>query len=142
MHFHAFVYLNCLGTFSSVSFFLLHSLVYVSASRHQNVSLLHLETLFVPTYLRFLILPPSSVQFRDEDARKAFSENFSQRGVHSEHRVILSNFSDTDLPTIIYSWGWESLCDVPVTCPTMLIQEFYFNMHGLDYSVPIFHTCV
>ena len=61
MHFHAFVYLNCLGTFSSVSFFLLHSLVYVSASRHQNVSLLHLETLFIPAHLHFLILPPSSV---------------------------------------------------------------------------------
>ena len=22
----------------------------------------------------------------------------------------------------------------------MLIQEFYFNMHGLDTSVPLFHT--
>ena len=24
----------------------------------------------------------------------------------------------------------------------MLIQEFYSNMHGLDSSVPLFHTCV
>ena len=30
--------------------------------------------------------------------------------------------------------------DVPVTCPSMLIQEFYSNMHGLDSSVPFFHT--
>ena len=60
---------------------------------------------------------PSSIWFRDEDARKDFSENFSQRGVHSERRVILADFADTDLPDVIHSWGWESLCDVPVTCP-------------------------
>ena len=24
----------------------------------------------------------------------------------------------------------------------MLIQDFYSNMHGLDSSVPLFHTCV
>ena len=24
----------------------------------------------------------------------------------------------------------------------MLIQEFYFNMRGFDYSVPLFVTCV
>ena len=24
----------------------------------------------------------------------------------------------------------------------MLIQEFYSNMHGIDSSVPLFHTCV
>ena len=36
----------------------------------------------------------------------------------------------------------ESLCDVPITCPSMLIQEFYSNMHGFDYLVPLFHTLV
>ena len=83
---------------------------------------------------------PSSIQFRDEDARKDFSENFSRQGVHSERRVILADFADTDLPDIIHSQGWESLCDVPVTCPSMLIQEFYSNMHEIDSSVPLFHT--
>ena len=67
---------------------------------------------------------PSSIRFRDEDARKAFLENFSQRGIHSERRVILADFADTDLPTVIHSRGWESLCDVLVTCPSVLIQEF------------------
>ena len=52
------------------------------------------------------------------------------------------DFSDTDLPDVIHSRGWESLCDVPVTCPSVLIQEFYSNMHGLDFSVPFFHTRV
>ena len=59
-----------------------------------------------------------------------------------ERQVILSDFFDTDLPTVIHSRGWESLCDVLVTCPSMLIQEFYSNMHGIDYSVPLFVTHV
>ena len=85
---------------------------------------------------------PSSVQFRDEDARKAFSENFSRQGVHSKRQVILSDFFDTNLPTVIHNRGRESLCDISITCPSVLIQEFYSNMHGLDYSIPLFHTRV
>ena len=81
---------------------------------------------------------PSNVRFRDDDALKEFSENFFRRGIHSEHQVILSDFADTDFPSIIHSRGWKSLCDVPVTCPLVLIQEFYFNMHGIDRSVPLF----
>lgn len=50
--------LNFFGIFLSVSFFPLHSLVYVSASWHLNVSLLRLGTLFVPGHLLFLIPPP------------------------------------------------------------------------------------
>ena len=85
---------------------------------------------------------PSSIWFCDEDARKDFSENFSRRGVHLEHRVILLDFSDTNLSTVIHSRGWESLCDLLVTCPSVLIQEFYSNMHELDSSIPLFHTRV
>ena len=54
----------------------------------------------------------------------------------------MGHFADTDLPTVIHSWEWESLCDKPVTCPLMLIQEFYSNMHGIDHSVPQFVTHV
>ena len=64
---------------------------------------------------------PLFLQFCDDDAHKAFSENFSRRGVHSECQVILADFADTDLPTIIHSREWESLCDVSVTCPLVLI---------------------
>ena len=62
-----------------------------------------------------------SLRFRDDDAHKAFSKNFSRRGVHSEHQVILANFTDTDLPTVIHSREWESLCDVPITFSFVLI---------------------
>ena len=85
---------------------------------------------------------PSNVRFRDDDAFKAFSKNFSRRGIHLERQVVLSNFADTNLPSIIHSRGWESLCDIPITCPLMLIQEFYSNMHRIDRSVPLFLTHV
>ena len=85
---------------------------------------------------------PSTVWFRDDDAFKAFLENFSRKGIHSKCQVVLSDFADTDLPSIIHSRGWESLCDVLVTCPLVLIQEFYSNMHGIDRSVPLFFTRV
>ena len=67
-------------------------------------------------------------------------ENFSRQGVHSERQVILADFADTDLLTVIHSQEWESLFDILVTCPFMLIQEFYSNMHGIDRSVPLFFT--
>ena len=38
---------------------------------------------------------PSHIRFHDEDAR----------GVHSKRRVILADFADTDLPTVIHNWG-------------------------------------
>ena len=69
-------------------------------------------------------------------------ENFSRRGIHSKRQVILTDFADTDLPSVIDSRGWESLCDVPVTCHLVLIQEFYSKIHEIDRSVPLFFTRV
>ena len=71
-----------------------------------------------------------------------FSENFSRRGIHSECQVVLSDFFDTVHPTIIYSRSWESRCGIPITCPSVIIQEFYSNMHGINTFVPHFFTCV
>ena len=85
---------------------------------------------------------PLSFRFRNDDAHKAFTEKFSQRGIHSERRVILGHFADTDLLTVIHSREWESLCDELITCPLVLIQEFYSNMHGIDHFVPHFVTWV
>ena len=85
---------------------------------------------------------PFNVRFHDDDAFNAFSKNFSRWGIHLKHQVVLSDFADTDLPSVIHSRGWESLCDVPVTCPLVLIQEFYSNIHGINHSVPLFFTRV
>ena len=64
---------------------------------------------------------PSNIWFHDNDVFKAFSKNFSRRGIHLERQVILSDFANTTLPSIIHSRGWESLCVIPVTCPLVLI---------------------
>ena len=85
---------------------------------------------------------PLSLRFCDDNAHKAILENFSRCGIHSERPVILADFADTDFPTVIHSWGWETLCDVSVTCSLMFVQEFYSNMHGIDRSVPLFFTCI
>ena len=57
-----------------------------------------------------------------------------------ERQVLLVDFTNTDLLTVIHSREWESLYDVSITCPLMLIQEFYSNMHGIDRSIPLFFT--
>ena len=92
--------------------------------------LLGSRTSFDPTSLH--------IWFHDEKARKDFLENFSNCGIHSERHVVLLNFSNTTLPTVIHSWGWESLCEIPVRCPTVIIQEFYSNMHDFDTFIPQF----
>ena len=85
---------------------------------------------------------PLSLCFCNDDAYKAFAKKFSRWGIYSERRVILGHFANTDLPTVIHSQEWESLCDELVTCLFLLIQEFYSNMHGIDYSIPHFVTRV
>ena len=85
---------------------------------------------------------PSHVRFRDVKAHKDFSENFSRRGIHSKCQVILLDFFDIDLPTISHGRGWEFLCNIPVTCLSMIMQEIFSNMYRFDYSVPHFITHV
>ena len=85
-------------------------------------------------------IPSLHVQFRDENAWKDFLENFQECGVHPKRHVILSDFSDTPLPAVIRTRGWESLLESPLRCPIMFIQEFYSNIHSIDTSVPRFAT--
>ena len=146
MHFHAYVpyiqyicvYLNCLGLFWVFLSSPLLSLVYINASMaskrksapSQNPLRSRASSSSNPT--------PFSIWFRDEDARKDFSKNFSWQGIHSECRVVLVNFTDTDLPNVIHSRGWESLCDVSThvlscwsrcftpTCMDLILQYLSF----------------
>ena len=127
--FHAYVpffsillILIYVGTFLFVPLSL--SLSQLIALWHLNVSLLHPETIFVPRASSSSSptnSTPSHVWFHDDKARKEFSKNFSRCGIHSEHQVIILDFSDTNLSIVIYSRGWESLCGISVTCPSMII---------------------
>ena len=135
------LYLNCLGAFLIVSFFFLHLFLFtlVMSMAPKRKSTLARNP-FHSGASSSSDSTPLSLRFRDDDAHKAFLENFSRWGVHSKCQVILADFVDTDLPTVIHSREWESLCDVPVTCPLVLIQEFYSNMYEIDRSVPLFFT--
>ena len=153
-HVHAF---SCIHTFNSLySFILICWCFFASLSLSLSLSLfLELVCSMAPKRKSTLSQnhlhsgastssnsTPSYIWFRDDKARKNFSKNFSQRGIHSKRQVILSDFSNTDLTTVIYSRGWESLCDISITCSSVIIQEFYSNMHGSDTSVPHFSTHV
>ena len=111
MNFHAYVplilYIHlyyCVGTFLIVSFFLFLFLVLVCSMAPKCKSTLSQSPLHSkessssdPT--------PSSIRFHDDEARKDFLENFCRQGIHSERQVILLDFSNTDLPTVIHSKG-------------------------------------
>ena len=134
------LYLNCFEAFLIISFFpifILFTLVVSMAPKRKSTPTqnpLHSGASLSSDYARL------SLQFCDDDAHKAFLENFSRHSIRSERQVILADFVDTNLPTIIHSRGWESLCVVPVTCPLMLIQEFYSNMQEIYCSIPFFFT--
>ena len=146
MHFHAYIpsflyilILNYLVLFClspSLSLFL--SLV---APCHLNENLLCPETLFVPRHL--LLLPPrillhlmsGSVMiklvrtFRGTSHNEAFIRN-SKSFYHT--------FSILTFPLSSIVGGWESVYGISVICPSVIIHEFYSNMHIFDYSVPHF----
>ena len=65
--------------------------------------------------------PSDTVPFCDEKAQDDFFENFSNRTIHSERQVILSDFLDTPLPGAFSSRGWASLCEKPSRCPNVFI---------------------
>ena len=140
-HFSSFFILIVFGAFLCVSLspFLFLALVFSMAPKRKS-GLSWNPLRFEASSSSLTDSTHSSVWFRDDKACKDFLENFSRWGIHSKCQVVLSDFFDTDLPTVIYSRGWESLCDISVTCPSMIIQEFYSNMHGFDYSVPHFVT--
>ena len=65
---------------------------------------------------------------------------FQKCGVHPKCHVVLSNFSNTLLPSVIWTRGWDSLMEELLRCPIIFIQEFYSNIHGIDTPVPQFAT--
>ena len=112
-------YLNCLGLFVFLSLPLfLFTLVVSMAPKRKSIPArnpLHSDASSSSDSA------PLSLWFRDDDAHKAFSENLFRQGIHLERQVILSDFADIDIPSVIHSSGWESLCDVLVACPLVLI---------------------
>ena len=104
---HILTIVNCFETFLIVSFSLPLSLslslfTLVVSVTHKHKSTLVRNSLHSGAFSSS-DSAPLSLRFCDDNAHKAFSENFSTRGVHSECQVILADFADTDLLTVIHS---------------------------------------
>ena len=99
------LYLNCFGAFLIVSFFPLFILFTLVVSMAPKCKSTLAQNPLRSGASSSSDSAPLSLRFRDDDAHKAFSENFSRRGIHSERQVILADFADTDLPTVIHSRG-------------------------------------
>ena len=110
MHFHAYaplifyisIYL-VVGTFLIVflSFFLSFSPSYIScvmAPKHKSTPSRNSLRSRVSSFFSPSNPTPSHIWFRDEKAKSDFFKNFSQRGIHSKLQVVLSDFSDINLP--------------------------------------------
>ena len=107
---------------------------------HLNVNPLQPRTLFISMLLCLLILHLLMFDsmmmmpvrhFRRTSLDKAFIRN-------------AKSFCRT-LPTLTFPLSFtvgDVSSDVLVTCPLVLIQEFYSNMHEIDRSVPLFFTHV
>ena len=149
-HVHAFSCIRTLYFLSICSRLWLCSVFSLSVSLSLSLSnRLHMAPMHKSTLVRNpfhsrssspIDLPPLHVRFCNDKAHQDFSENFSKRGIHPEHHVILSDFADTTLVDVIHTWGWKSLCVIPLRCPIVIIQEFYSNMYGIDTSMPQFAT--
>ena len=142
---HTYLFISFfLGTLCDGVFLFLSLSLSLSLSHSLCMALMHKTT---PSWNILRFRASSSyhtlhIWFCDEKARQDFSKNFSKRGIHSKHCMILLDFFDTTLSTIIHSWGLESLCEIPVSCPTMIIHEFYSNMHRFSTSISQFVTQV
>ena len=99
-----FFLLYCVvGTFLIVflSFFLSFSPSYIScvmAPKHKSTPSRNSLRSRVSSFFSPSNPTPSHSWFRDEKAKSDFFKNFSQRGIHSKLQVVLSDFSDIDLP--------------------------------------------
>ena len=139
MHFHAYVpsifYISIylvVGTFLIVflSFFLSFSPSYIScvmAPKHKSTPSRNSLRSRVSSFFSPSNPTPSHSWFRDEKAKSDFFKNFSQRGIHSKLQVVLSDFSDIDLPLsstvgvrshYMVSWSralpWSYMSSTPV----------------------------
>ena len=104
LHFSIYLlYLNYFGAFLIVSFFplsILFTLVVSMAPKRKSTPARNPLHYDASSSSNSTLL---SLRFRDDDAHKEFLENFSRRSIHSERQVILADFADTDLPTVIHS---------------------------------------
>ena len=108
--FSFFLVFLLIGSFLPLSLSLSLSLSRIVYAWHPSLNPLRPRTLssqnpFCSGASSFSDSTPLHIRSCDEKAHQDFSENFFKRGIHSKCHVILLDFSDTDLPTVINSRG-------------------------------------
>ena len=79
---------------------------------------------------------PSHLRFHDEDARKAFSENFSRRGIHSERQVILAYPLKVLFLSIISTHWGEGFVHIRVT-GSLISSTLNGQTDNIFYGKPV-----
>ena len=144
--FHAYVQfffylvdIKCAGTFLFVTLsFLFFQLI---ALWHLNGNLLRPGTLFVPRHL--LLLPSLILLHLTSGSMMIKPVRTFRRTSHDvafiwNAKSFYQTFSILTFPLSSIVGGWESVYGISVICPSVIIHEFYSNMHIFDYSVPHF----
>ena len=132
--FFLFIDINCVWYFS-VCFSL--SSFQLVALWHLNISTLRPKTLFIlGCLLLFPLLILHPLTFSSMMRMPIRTSWRTLHGIHSEHQVVLSDFSYTDLPIVIYSRGWGPLCGIPVTS-----VQIWFFCTSLHHSCSRYAHC-
>ena len=129
--------LMCLVLFY-VSLFLPLSFFQLVASWYLNENPLHSSTFVILGHLFLLtlhLLMYSFVMIKlERNFRRTFVEEAFIWNAKSSYRIRGWGLG----LGVIHSRGWGSLCDISVTCPSVIIHKFYSNMHRINTSVPHF----
>ena len=128
----------CLVIFC-VSLFLLLSFFQLVISCHLNENPLRPRILFVLGYILFLTLHLFMYGLLMIKLERTFRRTFVDEVFIRNAKLSYQIFPILTYP-LSFTVRWESLCDIPVTCPSVIIQEFYSNVLRIDTSVPHFFS--
>ena len=107
---------------------------------NQNVSLLRPRTLFVPVLLHLLILLLLTFSSMMMMPIRHFWRTSLDEAFIWNAKSFWRTLPDTNLPSIIHSRGWESLCDVLVTCPLVYPGVLLHHARDWSFSTSLFHS--
>ena len=107
---------------------------------HLSANPLRLETLFVLGHLPLILLLFMFDSMMTRPVR-TFRRTFPNLAFIQNAASFYQTFPILLYP-LSFTVGDRNLCEIPVSYPTVIIQEFYSNMHNFDTSIPQFVTQV
>ena len=108
---------------------------------HPSANPLHLGTLFVLGHLPLILLLFMFGSIMMRRPVRTFWRTFPNVAFIQNAASFYQTFPILLYP-LSFTVGDRNLCEIPVSYPTVIIQEFYSNMHNFDTSIPRFVTQV